>query len=306
MCEKEIGVIINPTAGKGKAKQVWNQILPFLKTKKINLRYRLTSSPKEAGKLASELIQEGCSKIAIIGGDGTLHEAINGQNIINDRVAFGIIPAGTGNDLVRTLNIPNDPLQACQVILDGYYQKIDLGLINGETYFVNTAGVGFDVEIAKLMNSNKRLFFNGKGSYFISILRTLITYSNLNLILETDDKSTEISNCFLLSIGNAKYIGGGIKLIPSAKPNDGYFHLLIAKDIKRTTVVRKFASIYKGNHVDNYQVMEIKTKTIKIEPGTKNTGLSINYHSDGEIYGSIPAHIQLIPQKLPIITPKNN
>jgi len=294
------GFIINPIAGKGKSKHVWSKIKKYLDANHVKYDFYLTTKPKEAGEIAVHMIKKGCRKIAVVGGDGTFHEAINGKELDLSSVIFGIIPAGTGNDFSKTIHVPRDPVQACRVFLQGQTAKIDLGQINQEEYFVNTAGVGFDAEIANEINSDSR-WMTGSWAYMYSILKLLVTYNNLNLKVHIDDKPFEISDCFLLAIGNAKYIGGGIKLIPSAVPDDGYFHILIAKNITKAAVLRKLPLIYRGSHIKDPRISEFKAKSIKIIRETSNKPVSI--HCDGEMVGSLPVDINLNPGCLNITTP---
>ncbi len=299
---ERLGVIINPAAGRNKGKRVWQSIENELIQRNIRFKGVISTYPGKTEELARQMEKEGYSTLAVIGGDGTVNEVINNIDLAKTRV--GIIPAGTGNDFCRSVQIPSRPIKALQIILDGHHRLIDVGHVQGADFnrlFYNIAGIGFDAEIAREINE-KFKWIGGAPAYILAVLKHLVTFKNFPVEIRFDDQRPVKNSCFLLAVGNAKYIGGGLKLIPGAEIDDGLFHVLIARNVGKMTVLANLNNLFSGTHLSHPNIVEQIAKEVEILPTTEVKKIP-TLHCDGEILGHIPAKISILPQRLKFILP---
>lgn len=266
--------IINPVAGRGRAKSLISIIESRMDKSNIEYDIYLTKAAKDATNIAEENCYQYDAIIAV-GGDGTINEVAKG--LINRKHGIlGIIPSGTGNDLSRSLSLPLDPLMALETIIRGHYKKIDIGRVNGYN-FLNIASIGFDTEVVYIANKVKKRIKN-KISYIIGILFTLLYYKKSSIEIEIDSISYR-RNLVLIAIGNGKTYGGGLKILPMAEIDDGYFHICLVKDASNLKILFLFPSIIKGNHLNYKKYVEVyKGKEIRLKNNKR-----LNLNIDGEI-----------------------
>ncbi len=254
--------IINPEAGRNKSEDV--TFLISEKMKKANIEFEIvrTTKPGEAIKISKEGLAAGFDTIVAVGGDGTVNEVAMGL-ILSGHGKLGIIPMGTGNDLVKSLDISLDPEEAIDVIIKGHVKSIDMGIASNKT-FLNVASIGLDAEVVKNTQMVKK-FSRGKFAYVIGLLITLISYKNKRLSIQMDDLRLE-KETLLIAVGNGKYYGGGMKICPTADIEDNYFDICLISKISKLKLLFIFPSIFKGNHLkyDKYVKM-YKAKKITIQ-----------------------------------------
>ncbi|HSH37082.1 diacylglycerol kinase family protein [Schnuerera sp.] len=267
--------IINPIAGGGRAEQIAPMIEKLMKDIKIDYNIVFTKKPKDAIKISKEGLNKGYNKIVAVGGDGTVNEVALGI-LESGKGTLGIIPSGTGNDLARTLNIPFNLEEAISVITKGANKKIDVGVVNKDL-FLNIASIGFDSEVVKNTEKIKQKI-KSSIAYFISVIITLFNFKHLNIKLEIDNTLVD-KNIFLVAVGNGKYYGGGLKILPMALIEDGYFHVCVVNKMSKLKLLILLPTILKGKHIKYKKYVEIfKAKKVKIITENK-TYLNI----DGEV-----------------------
>lgn len=283
--------IINPIAGGGRAKD----LIPFIieKMKENNIDYKIiqTTEPKEATLIVENSI---IPVVIAVGGDGTVNEVAKG--IIKRGHGFlGIIPGGTGNDMCKSLGLSIDPILALETIIKGKTKKMDVGLAN-DICFLNISSVGFDAEVVR--NTDKiKSRIKGKTSYILGVLVTLLKYRMKETHIEIDGEQFN-KKMLLLAVGNGQYYGGGMKILPDAKIDDGFLHLCLVKDINNLKLLFLFPSIFKGDHLKYKKHIEIyKAKEILI----KNKG-DFYLNIDGDLVQTKDkVEFKVSPQKLDII-----
>jgi diacylglycerol kinase (ATP) len=291
--------IVNKVSGNGRALKIWQQIEKKLQDKNVDYCVRFTEKPKHATILVQELInKEKVTAIVAVGGDGTIHEAING--LIGTNIPLGIIPAGSGNDFSRGLGIPQKHDEALERILNGKPKIIDIGLVNS-TYFCTVAGIGFDGEVAHATNVSiykKLLNFVriGQISYIISAINVLFRFKPMDLSLMIDKKLYKFPKVWLVAVANLPFYGGGLVICPKAESNDGLFDICIAQGMSKWDFIRTFPLVFKGNHTSSPFIKIIKGKELEI---CSPTPLLI--HGDGEMIGQTPARIRIEPRSLYVI-----
>ncbi|MDF2548628.1 MAG: hypothetical protein K0R93_3526 [Anaerosolibacter sp.] len=275
--------IVNPVAGKGKGRDVAQQIQKFMKKKNIAYEIRFTKFKGDGEILAKEAVDRGCCTIIAVGGDGTIYEVVNGMGIGTG--TLGVIPCGTGNDLAKTLGIPENPVKAMEIIHGEHATAIDCGKANGR-YFLNVASIGLDAEIVKETENIKR-YIKGPSAYIAGVLKTLLSFRDKEVIIEVDGIQTK-KQIMLVAVANGKYYGGGMKIAPKADIQDGYFDICIINKISKGKVLRLFPTIFSGEHIKVNEVEMIRGKKIKII-GLEKLILNV----DGDIVGEAPVTMDI-------------
>lgn len=287
--------IINPTAHNGRAVRVWELARVYLQQKKVAYAYAFSHSEEHLTELAANAANRGATVVAV-GGDGTISRiagVLAGTNI-----PLGVIPAGTGNDFIRTFSIPTDPQLACQVVLAGHYEYIDLGFL-GERCFCNVAGAGLDAEVAHYANSSLKKSF-GPLAYMVSLLKHLISYRPQILSVCIDEQEYS-GKAWLVAIANGRYYGNGMQVAPLAQPGDGLFDVIIVGDLHRLNFLRVFPLVYKGGHIHHPAVRIVRGKTVTVHSEDR-----LAVHADGDIGGTTPISIHLAEKALRLLTPGPN
>lgn len=264
--------IINPTAGGGTAKEVEYLIKEVMNKSHKDFEIVFTTKPKEASIIAAN---KDYDIVVAVGGDGTINEVSSGL-IKKGKGILGIIPAGTGNDLSRSLGIPLNTKQALETILKCNISEIAAGQSNGN-HFLNISSAGFDVEVLTNLDMIRKKI-KGRFSYVLAVIYTLMKFKKKLVTLELDGKIYD-KNLLLLAVGNGKYYGGGMMVLPNADLYDDYLHICLVKDISNLKTLTLFPLIFKGKHLKFTKYVETyKAKSIKI---TGKSPLLLNI--DGEV-----------------------
>lgn len=296
--------IINPVAGNGRAKKIHSRLKKLAEYKKMAPICYFTKYKGHAEKIARQINSDPSVKtIVVIGGDGTMHEVVNG--IKNKEILLAFIPGGSGNDFARGASMSFSPKEVFKTINEnkgnvdywlGMYKTKD----NDERNFINCIGFGFDAVVTKSANNSqfKRLFNKfrlGKIGYTIAIIHELLLYKPITIIVETDDLTKKYANCFLITINNHAYFGGGMKINPQAKNNQDDLSVLIIDSISKWKVLALFLTVFTGKHIHFKEVNIISTKQIKI-----SAEKPIPFQTDGETGETVSCFIKKAPLPLKI------
>lgn len=271
-------IIINKFAGSGNAAKIWPRVEAVLKQKSI--KYKLVTSDY-AGHV-TEIAKERANQqrpdeiILVIGGDGTLHEAITGlkQSSFTEPIAY--IPAGSGNDFARGLGMSLDPLTALNQILAatkpmiidiGHYVETAGGTPH---YFVNNIGLGFDASIVAYTNhSPMKTKLNkmhlGSLSYLTSIFHVMNYQAGFKIDVISDGQTFEMDNAFLVTLSNHPYFGGGVKIMPTAKIDSGELELILIEKMTWPKFIYMFSKMLQGKHYKIPGVQHIVGKQISMQ-----------------------------------------
>jgi diacylglycerol kinase (ATP) len=290
--------IVNKISGNGKGLKVWKKVEKLLQEKRVNYQVRFTERPKHAVEIARELSSEKCYAVVAVGGDGTVHDVANG--LIDSNIPLGVIPAGSGNDFARALDIPTDYKKALERILTGKQRKIDIGKI-GKEYFITITGIGFDGKVAEVNNASKyKNWLNfirlGDLSYGFSFLHVLLKYRPVNIQLKVDGKNLAFFNVWLIAIANISNYGGGIRICPAACYNDGLFDICIVHSMTKWGLLRTFPKAYKGKHIFHPGITMLKGKQVEVI-----SELPVIVQGDGEILTKTPVNVTIQRDALLII-----
>ncbi|KAF8413223.1 hypothetical protein HHK36_001199 [Tetracentron sinense] len=307
--------VINPKGANGRTGKEWKKLVPYLRSRlgrDCNICESFTSGPSHAIDITREAIREGADAVIAVGGDGTLHEVVNGffwegkpvstlDQGATHTTALGLIPLGTGSDFARTFGWKNDPNEAIERIAKGMKSRIDVGVISGKSgephYFINVADIHLSAKAGYHASRYKRF---GNLCYFFGALQAFTGHSNRDLKIKVNDEQWEIfSQVTALCIGNAKFFGGGMKITPNADPCNGNFEVVILQDFKWYDFILKLHKLYKGTHLSVKNVHSRSVQSIEVEE-IAGSG-SIYVQSDGEHLGFLPQKFCILPAAIEMI-----
>lgn len=286
----------------------WRAISQELHRQDLSFDFEYTSSDCRGDLLVQKAIAAGYRHIIAVGGDGHLHDLVNGilsqHDLPSRELTIAMISQGTGNDWIRTNGVPRDYAGAIALIKQGrtYYQNAGLAkaFFGGrpvQRYFHNFAGVGFDATVVQQTTGIKNF---GQAAYLFGMLRCLYRYRRPVLRISLDNTVIE-SPTYLAITGIGRYGGGGMKLIPLAQPDSEHFSVSVAKIIPKSYVVCHIGKLYDGSFIDHPQVETHFSSRVKIE--VLKADQEVFMEADGDLIGSGPFEISLIPKALKVIIP---
>ncbi len=280
--------IVNPTAGSGRALKIEKQLREALEARGTEAVFLRTQEPGHATVLAREAAQqEGCTGVVAVGGDGTCYEVACGLK--GTEAPLGIIPAGTGNDFIKTVGIPKKPLEALELILRGNARPVDVGQVN-DRLFLNVSGTGFDVTVLDFTLSAKK-YVKGILPYLIGLVRGIRHYKPVHMRF-TADGVTEERDVLICSVANGRFFGGGIPICPDAAPDDGFFDLVVVENKPRWMIPFYLPSLLFGRVLKFPFTLHKRVKNVSIHA----PGMRLNM--DGEIEPRDEAHYEILPGAL--------
>ncbi len=286
-------LIANPAAGRGRSRETVLRVVELFKKRRVAFDLELTRSAGDAAVIARDALAS-FDVVVAVGGDGTVNEIVPGM--LFSGKPLGIIPAGSGNDFIKSLGIPNSIERAVDLVLAGNTRLIDVGKIN-DRYFANGVGIGFDAAVNRAsygINHSKQGFL----LYFCASMRTLGKYDPVPLRV-TVDGGVFKESVFLLTTGNGTTVGGGFKLTPHAKLDDGLLDVTIVKPLSVPVLLWHLPKVFLGTieRAGKYATL-LRTQKMVVEADGP-----VPVHADGEIYGETMTRfeIEVVPNALTVI-----
>lgn len=285
-----INIIANIHSGKGKGEKLLNEVTKYLVAQEIKHTVYITEHKGHGEQLARRICALGAQTVVALGGDGTLHEVLNGMDF---RVArMGIIAGGRGNDFVTgTGAAPLDPIAAIKAIVRN--KPLDLDYLQiSDRRCINVAGTGLDVEV--LLKTAKS---RNKLTYVASLFRCLLKFKPYPVTLEVDGETVDYK-CIMAGVCNGTQFGGGIKLSPTSVASDGLMDIIIMQKPKHTPTVLIMPKFVKGKHMNMQCTKHIKCSKVKIHTAAP-------LELDGEIYNDLPFEAEIVAGGLKTFDPSN-
>lgn len=286
---RKLFVINNPTSGgRSKNQQRVREFKSFAQAKNLEFSLFETTQFENAEEIVNDRFGNEFSDLVIIGGDGTINEAINGLKF---DVPVSIISAGTGNDFVKNIPGANNLIKRLESLESQEVRKIDIGICNGRK-FLNGVGVGFDGQIVEDMKSKKVPLLKGHMKYYFHVLQILSSYREKTFRYSLDEDFSE-DDLILMTIGNGTTFGGGFNLMPKARIDDGLFEICTIGPLAGWKRFLHIGKLSNGSHGKLEMVDFHQAKSVKIEEN--------NYlfaHADGEAIGHPPFDIKILPGAL--------
>ena len=303
---RKVKLILNPMADMGRAWKTANDLRPIAQEFKGELTWSGTVYPTHAIELARQAAEEGYDLVIAMGGDGTVHEVMNGlmQVPMEKRPIMGVVPIGSGNDFAYSMGITQKSAHALAHALKAEtIQSIDIGQMidehNRKEYFDNTLGIGFDAVVT--IRSHKLPIVKGFLMYLTAVIQTiLLNHNPARMQIETENEKWEES-VIMLTLCNGPREGGGFMLSPNSKNDDGKMEFLTVNKVSRGMMVRLVPEFMNGTHMRFKQIRMGEFKKFNIA-----SDLPLYIHADGEIFTSFGSNlhkisVEILPQALRVV-----
>jgi YegS/Rv2252/BmrU family lipid kinase len=291
MASRRVRLIVNPSAGGGRAARVLPEVQDALRAHGLPVVTSPTRSLEHARELAREAAAEG-EVAAALGGDG-LAGAVAGALIGTDGV-LGVLPGGRGNDLARVLGIPRRPREAADVLARGAERPLDLAEVDGAPY-CGIASCGFDSHVNRIANAAPvRL---GHLVYLYGALRVLAAWTPARFSLELDGEAVEVTG-YAVAAANSGTYGGGMRLAPDARLDDGLLDVVTTGDVSKRRFLAQLPKVFRGTHVNNPEVVVARARELRIAADRPFT-----VYADGDPIGDLPVTVRALPAAVRVIAP---
>jgi diacylglycerol kinase (ATP) len=315
-------IIVNPESANGATRAAWPRIASDLRSHFGPFAIAFTDGPGQATVLAAASARKGVKFIVACGGDGTISEVANGILQSGANAELGILPSGTGGDFRRTLEIPARTSDAAHILRTGQTRSIDVGRVTfinsagaeDNRYFLGVASFGMSVEVidrvknkgsdwlpGEWLRGSGSGWISGRVSFGVSMLQTAMSSPTAEVVVQLDadhERHLKVAN---FCIANARYFGGGMKIAPHAKLDDGYFDVVAIDDLGAVKIVTNAPRLYSGTHLSLPEVSHALARTISARPA--KSGEVIMIEVDGELPGRLPATFQILPAALKVRCP---
>jgi diacylglycerol kinase (ATP) len=267
---------------------------------------RFSDHPGHVTELAREVAEGGVELLVVVGGDGTVNEAVNGLLPLapEARPELAVLPRGTGTDFVRTFGIPTGTAQAVAVARSGRVRAIDAGRVTyrgssgaDETgYFANIASAGMSGAVAQRANSTSKAL-GGKISFLWATLAVFARWRNAEIAVEVDGER-RAGLMYDVIVANCCYLAGGMHMTPAADPSDGLFDVLLIGDITKADLALTLPKVYRGTHLPHPKAELLRGRRVVVDTPTP-----LPIELDGEQPGTTPATFEVVPEALRLRVP---
>jgi len=308
-------VIVNPHASIGQCGKDWPEIEQILINEGIEFDAIQTEYPRHAIDLVKDnILEKGYKKIISVGGDGTNNEVINGifsqDRFPTTEIMMGVIPVGTGNDWRRTFDFPLDYQKNVKIIKAGATILHDIGKVtyynDGDPkvrYFLNAAGTGLDEMVCGKTNELKKKGKGGAVRYMLSTANCLFKYECVEVKLEVDDELVYDDEILSLSLGNGRFNGGGMMMMPKAIPDDGLFDITVIRKVGLMKFAANISKIYDGTFIDKMEeVSTFRGKKVRI---TSIPAHKLLLETEGETLNNSPFDFEMMPKAIQMVVKQN-
>jgi diacylglycerol kinase (ATP) len=310
-------VIMNPSSASGSTGKSWPRLASELRTHFGAFQVSFTKKRGDAMALAAEAARKQVKLVIACGGDGTISEVANGIISSGKDVELAILPSGTGGDFRRTLGIPTRARDAAQIIRNGKSRQIDVGRVSfvsktgqqASRHFLGVASFGMSAEIVERVKhggpawlpKDGARWLSGPVSFGVSMLKTAMQSTGSRVIVQLDDEHERHLTVANLCIANARYFGGGMKIAPNARLDDGKFDVVSIGDIGAIKIITNAPRLYTGLHLSMDEVGHVLARKVSARPANKNDEIPLEV--DGELPGRLPATFQIVPNALLVRCP---
>ena len=287
---REIALLTNPTAGKGRGARARDAVLGRLRDSGLVVRNLQGRDADEALDLARQCVADGVESLVVSGGDGMVH--LGAQAVATTATRLGIIPSGTGNDVARYFDLPRrDPLAAADRVIAGRTRTIDLAR-SGARYFVTVLAAGFDAIVNE--RANRMTWPRGQMRYNLATLLELRTFAPLPYTLDLDGEVRSL-DAMLVAVGNGPSFGGGLRITEGALLDDGLLDVVVIRPMSKPGLIRTYPRLFNGTHVTVPQYEHHRVSCVTVAaPG-------IVSYADGERFGPLPLTIECAPGALTVL-----
>lgn len=285
-------LIVNPSSGRERATEYAWAICSRLREQYEGVEIFLTMGDGDSEQAAVQAVADGCTTIFVAGGDGTLNEAVNGVASVRalDRVTFGVVPLGTGNDFAAALDIPLEIEEALQVLLRGKTLVVDLGRVNGRL-FLNTSGGGFIAEVSVAVTPQLKTIA-GRLAYLVGGAHALMDYEPVRATVTANPGDFRLGlGLYAFAVCNSRLIGGGRLIAPDATIDDGLLDVCLIESMSTLEFIALARKVAGGDHVNDPRVRYLQASSVVIE-----VDRDIRLNTDGEVFEARRCEYSVLPR----------
>jgi diacylglycerol kinase (ATP) len=289
---RRIALLVNPTAGKGRGGRLLDPVADRLRGDGVEVVVVTGRDADEAFDRVRDEVAAGVDGVVAVGGDGLVNIAL--QVVAGTGVPLGVVPAGTGNDIARALGLAlADPASAVDLVVHGVTRAVDLGRANGR-WFAGVLGSGFDSMVNE--RANRMSWPSGRSRYNLAILAELRTFTPVpyELVLDGEPWATD---AMLVAVGNGPSYGGGMRVCPDARLDDGLLDVTVLGPISKPEFLRVFPTVYKGTHVRHPAVTVRRARQVTL------TSPGVTAYADGERVSVLPVTCDAVPDGMLVFAP---
>lgn len=324
--EKIWYAVVNPNAGSGKTVSEWPRASKILSDNRIDFEYKTTWKMGAAVEITMKACAEGYRKFLAVGGDGTVHEVLEGiakyvrisavaktldkesQKVALDDFTLAVMPIGSGNDWIKTLEIPKDFNKVAELMKTDSTGRQDVFCLslrdnntsrNLESFMANVGGVGFDANVCKKVNFEKNTGKSGKVLYLKALISNILNFKTFDCVVEADGKELFRGTTMSIALGAGKYSGGGMLQVPDAVLDDGLLDITIIPLMPLHRIIRAVPGLFTGKLLkDNPELISAKCSSLSIKPLSSPAPL---VEVDGEVVGNLPVSIERMDGQLRVL-----
>lgn len=291
----DVSLLVNPTAGKGRAANLVADVAGRLRDGGLNVSILIGRDADDALTLARRAVADGTDAVVALGGDGMVNLALNA--VAATPTPLGVVPAGTGNDLAASLELPQkDPIAAAGIVVerlrDDAAWKMDAGRV-GDIWFGCVLSAGFDSRVTD--RANRMTWPRGRMRYNVAILAELRVFTPLPFRIVLDDDEPWETEAMLVAVGNARSYGAGMQVCPDAVLDDGLLDVTVLGPVGKAEFIKTFPKVYKGTHVGHPAVTTRRVRTVTL------AAAGVTAYADGEFLSELPVTAECVPGAVRIL-----
>jgi diacylglycerol kinase (ATP) len=292
-------VIVNPVAGGGSAHRGRVPVADYFAEQGRNVEFSESRSSDDLREQAARAAAAGFQYVIALGGDGAFHHLVEG--LYGTRAIAGILPAGNGNDIARTLGIPPDPVRAAEAFLRSSPRTVDIVRTcvagKGTAHFVGAGGMGLDAEAAHLANTKFKQWL-GVTRYLAGAFSAFFAGTTFELNAEIDGANWS-GRALLAVVANTPCYGSGVRIAPDARMNDGWLDVVLVREVPWTRLLEAIPILLTSGDLRFKEVERFRCRRVKLEADRP-----VMVHGDGEILGESPAEFEVVPSAIRVMTPQ--
>jgi YegS/Rv2252/BmrU family lipid kinase len=287
----DLCLIVNPTAGAGRAARLLPDVEAELRARGLRFRVERTTSMEHARELARSAAAAGEVAVAM-GGDG-LTGAVAGE-LRDGAGVLGLLPGGRGNDFARKLGVDHDPVKACALLAAGRERRVDLAQVGDRTY-LGILSAGLDSDANAIANSTRLKL--GTGVYAYAALRALKRWKPADWTVTVDGDVRTFAG-YSVAVANSGVYGSGMYLVPDASLDDGMLDVVLCEDTPKRTYLANVPRVFKGTHVDAPALHFLRGRSVSFHADRPFTA-----YADGDPIAELPATVSILPGTLRVLAP---
>jgi diacylglycerol kinase (ATP) len=288
-------LVVNPASGRGTGRKLTGSVAATLRAAVGRLDVHVATNAADTLVAARRAVDDGYNVLAVLGGDGTVHLAL--QPCAQSGTALAVIPTGTGNDLAACLGLPADPEGAAAAVAaalrTGSTREVDLGRVHGGRWFATVLCAGFDSMVNE--RANRMRWPSGPRRYDLAVFVELARLRAYPLTIETEEGRQDLQ-ASMVSVGNTASYGGGLKICRDAKLDDGQFDVTVVGPVTRRRLVRIFPTLGEGGHIGQPEVSTLRAREVRLFGDNGWVA-----YADGEQQRPLPLSVECVPTAIRVV-----